>query len=68
MTHERRSVQHENVNLWFQKKVFDDERLPLYAILEPQQDGKIRIVGVYDESRINNEQLFAEFLRHPVGQ
>lgn len=55
-------------NLWFQKKVFDDETLPLYAILEPQADGKIRILGVYAEGRISNENVFAEFLRNPAGE
>jgi thiol:disulfide interchange protein len=57
----------ENVNLAFQKKYFDNEQLPLYVVLEPQLNGRIRIVGVYDEGRINNEVLFAEFLKHPDG-
>ncbi len=55
----------KQVNLVFQKRVFDDERLPLYAVLEPQLDNTIRIVGVYDEGRINNEAIFAQFLRNP---
>jgi thiol:disulfide interchange protein DsbD len=54
------------VNLVFQRKFFS-EQLPLYVVLEPQLDGRIRIVGVYDEGRINNEVLFAEFLKHPDG-
>jgi thiol:disulfide interchange protein DsbD len=68
LARDNRSVQDAKVNLWFQKRIFDDERLPLYAIVEPLSNGKIRVVGVYDESRINNEQLFAEFLRHPDVQ
>jgi len=51
------------VNLKFQKDMFNDnQQLPLYVILEPQLDGRIRVVGVYDEGRINNETAFAKFL------
>jgi thiol:disulfide interchange protein DsbD len=57
----------KDVNLAFQTKVFDTEQLPLYVILEPQLDATIRIVAVYDEGRINNEVIFAEFLRNPDG-
>jgi thiol:disulfide interchange protein len=52
----------DEVNLAFQRRFFD-EQLPLYVVLEPQLNGRIRIVGVYDEGRINNEVLFAEFLK-----
>jgi thiol:disulfide interchange protein DsbD len=55
----------KEVNLPFQRKVFRDEQLPLYVVLEPQADGRILQVGVYDEGRINNEAAFAEFLRDP---
>jgi thiol:disulfide interchange protein DsbD len=54
----------EAVNLAFQKAVFNTEQLPLYVILEPQLNDTIRIVGVYDEGRINNEVVFAEFLKN----
>src|SRR5262249_47600800 len=54
-----------DVNLRFQKKVFDTEQLPLYVILEPQVDDSVRVVRVYDEGRINNEAAFAQFLRDP---
>jgi thiol:disulfide interchange protein DsbD len=63
----KRSQSDAEVNLAFQKKYFDNEQLPLYVVLEPQLDGRIRIVGVYDEGRINNEVVFAEFLKHPDG-
>ena len=53
------------VNLKFQKKLFDTEQLPLYVVLEPQLDGKVHILGVYIEGRINNEGAFAEFLKDP---
>jgi thiol:disulfide interchange protein len=61
-----RSKADADVNLRFQRRFFD-EQLPLYVVLEPQLDGKIRIVGVYDEGRINNEIVFAEFLKNPEG-
>ncbi|MBI2805288.1 MAG: hypothetical protein HYX68_09955 [Planctomycetes bacterium] len=54
-----------DVNLVFQKAVFDDERLPLYAILEPELNGQIKMVAVYREGRINDEAAFAEFLANP---
>jgi cytochrome c biogenesis protein CcdA len=54
-----------DVNLRFQKKIFDTEQLPLYVILEPQLDDTIQVVRVYDEGRINNEAAFADFLRNP---
>jgi len=54
-----------SVNLEFQRQIFDDEKLPLYVILEPQLDDTIKIVGIYPEGRINNEVAFAEFLRNP---
>jgi thiol:disulfide interchange protein len=60
-----RQKEDADVNLRFQRNIFNDERLPLYVILEPQQDGTIRVVGVYDEGRINNEGAFAKFLRDP---
>jgi len=53
------------VNNWFQKTAFGSEQLPLYVILEPLPDGKIKVVGIYDEGKINNENEFAEFLRKP---
>jgi thiol:disulfide interchange protein DsbD len=55
----------EVVNAGFQKKVFNDAKLPLYAILEPLPSGKVRVVGVYTEGLINDEAAFAEFLRKP---
>ncbi len=54
------------INLEFQKKNFKDERLPLYAILKPEDNGKIRIIGVYEESKINDVTAFTEFLKKPL--
>jgi hypothetical protein len=55
-------------NADFQKAAFGDAKLPLYVILEPQADGKVKIVDVYDEGKINDEQAFAEFLKNPYSR
>jgi thiol:disulfide interchange protein DsbD len=60
-----RQEEDAQTNQAFQQKAFDNLQLPLYAILEPQADGKINVLGAYDEGRINNESAFAEFLRNP---
>jgi hypothetical protein len=46
---------------------FEDNRLPLYGILEP--DGSEgRVVGKYDEGKINDVEAFKRFLReHQSG-
>ncbi len=51
-----------DVNLAFQKKIFGTEQLPLYAILEPQLNDTIKVIGVYKEGRINDEAAFEKFL------
>lgn len=60
-----RQEQDAKVNENFEQQGFGTLQLPLYVILEPQADGKINVVRVYDEGRINNESAFAEFLRDP---
>lgn len=65
LTKTHRQETDAEVNLNFQRKVFQTEQLPLYAILEPLPDGRIDVLGVYTEGRINNEAAFAEFLRNP---
>jgi thiol:disulfide interchange protein len=55
------------VNLPFQRAAFNGEQLPLYVILEPLPDNTIRVVGRYDEGKINNEAAFAEFLKEPIS-
>ena len=52
----------------FQRATFNTEQLPLYVILEPQLDGQVQVIGVYDEGRINNEAAFADFLKNPEGK
>jgi thiol:disulfide interchange protein len=51
-------------NLQFQKTAFGGEQLPLYVVLKPEANGKITVVGVYDEGKINNEPAFVEFLKN----
>lgn len=53
-------------NLWFQRKAFGTEQLPLYVIFEPQPNGKVRVVGVYDEGTIQHPDRFEAFLRAPL--
>lgn len=53
-------------NLNFQRDVFGTEQLPLYVILEPVYGGGARVVGVYDEGKINDVAKFTEFLRKPL--
>ncbi|HEV3235371.1 MAG TPA: cytochrome c biogenesis protein CcdA, partial [Gemmataceae bacterium] len=64
---EERPEQDAQVNLKFQREVFQDEALPLYAILEPLPDGKIKIVGKWAEGKINDEAGFASFLKEPFA-
>jgi thiol:disulfide interchange protein DsbD len=60
-----------NVNRAFERAVFDTIELPIYAVLEVRSDpeaagkSKVHVVGGYDESRIQNPEAFADFLRHP---
>lgn len=56
------------INQSFQSAAFGDEKLPLYAILEPLPNGQVRIVDVYDEGKINDPTQFAAFLRKPLTQ
>jgi thiol:disulfide interchange protein len=48
----------------FQRAVFNTAALPLYAILEPLPDGRIKVLGQTD-GLIQNEAQFAEFLKQP---
>ncbi len=47
----------------FQNAVFKTVQLPLYAVLMPQANGKVKVIGVYDEGKINNPARFAAFLK-----
>jgi thiol:disulfide interchange protein len=61
-----RQVNDARDNLWFQKAAFNDEKLPLYVILEPRPDGRIEVLGKYAEGKINNDAEFAQFLKAPL--
>jgi thiol:disulfide interchange protein DsbD len=50
-------------NQEFQVAVFKDSALPLYAVLMPQEDGKVKVIGVYPEGKINDPAKFVEFLK-----
>ena len=52
-----------STNRDFQIEIFKDSRLPLYAVLMPQADGKVKVIGVYDEGKINDPARFAAFLK-----
>ena len=54
-----------DVNLQFQRKVFNTETLPTYVILQPDLNGSIIDLGEYKEGRINDVNAFAQFLRDP---
>jgi thiol:disulfide interchange protein DsbD len=47
----------------FQETAFRDIKLPLYAVLMPRPDGKVQVVGVYEEGKINDPAKFVEFLK-----
>ena len=47
----------------FQSTVFGDIKLPLYAVLMPQPNGKVQVVGVYEEGKINSPEKFVAFLK-----
>jgi thiol:disulfide interchange protein/DsbC/DsbD-like thiol-disulfide interchange protein len=53
-------------NLWFQREAFGTEQLPLYVILEPLPDKKIKIAAKYAEGKINDENAFTRFLTEPL--
>lgn len=53
-------------NIAFQERAFGTQQLPLYVILAPQVDGKVRVVGIYDEGKINDIPRFTEFLSSPL--
>src|SRR5262249_31839228 len=65
---DRQQSDARQVNLPFQREVFGTEQLPLYVILEPLLDGKIRVVARYDEGKINDVEGFARFLKTPFAE
>ncbi len=58
----------KETNTAFQLKLFDRVDLPFYAILEPQADGTIRVLGIYDKGLIKDVPEFEKFLGNPEGK
>ncbi len=50
-------------NRQFQGEAFKDTALPLYAVLMPLGEGRVKVVGVYNEGKINSRDKFAQYLR-----
>ena len=44
-------------------KLSSGNQLPLYAILWPTANGKVKVLGVYDEGKINQPDRFANWLK-----
>jgi len=63
----RRPRADAEAHLRFQRNAFGTEQLPLYVIMRPLPDGTIRVVGVYDEGKINDLQAFIQFLQNGLG-
>jgi hypothetical protein len=60
-----RAKAYGGINMEFQEKAFGDVQLPLYVILEPMPDGKLKMVAKYHEGLINDVTAFARFLKRP---
>jgi Thioredoxin-like len=52
------------INSEFEKTIFNTAELPLYAILEPLPDGRIKVLNQYG-GLIRSDAEFAEFLKQP---
>jgi thiol:disulfide interchange protein DsbD len=59
----RERVLEARANRLFKIDVFKTDQLPLYAVLLPQVSGGVKVLGVYDEGKINEPDRFAQFLR-----
>jgi thiol:disulfide interchange protein DsbD len=49
-------------NRAFKEKAFGEEQLPLYAVVQAVPGGKVRVLGVYPEGKINDVPGFEKFL------
>lgn len=57
-------VDEARANDKFKDRVFKDGRLPLYAVFQPRtSDGKLDLLGVYPEGKINDPAAFVKFLK-----
>ncbi len=55
-------------NLKLEKKVFQTEVLPLYAIVKPVQGDQFEVIQVHDQGRIKNVEAFLKFLTAPLDK
>jgi thiol:disulfide interchange protein DsbD len=51
-----------DANRQLQQDLFGDIALPLYAVVVPAPDGKMKVLGKYDEGKINSPDKFARWL------
>jgi thiol:disulfide interchange protein DsbD len=56
------------VNRNFQNAVFGDIALPLYAVVVPTADGKVKVLGKYEEGKINSPDKFAAWLKDMLAK
>src|SRR5437588_12690963 len=56
------TLAYAEANVAFEQKVFDEISLPLYAILEPRADGRIVVVDVFSEGKVNDVGEFTRFV------
>ena len=52
----------------FKYEVFRDQRLPLYAVMVPTAEGKVKLLGVYPEGKINAPDQFAKWLKDMLAK
>jgi cytochrome c biogenesis protein CcdA len=52
----------------FKIGVFDTDQLPLYVALVPTLDGKVKLLGVYKEGKINAPDKFARWLKDMLAK
>ena len=53
-------------NREFKLKAFGEEQLRLYAVVQVRPDGKVRILGVYPEGKINDVPAFEKFMTKAI--
>ena len=54
-------------NYDFQRAAFGTTQLPLYVILAPEGES-VRVVGIYDEGKINDVPRFVAFLERGLNE
>jgi thiol:disulfide interchange protein DsbD len=52
----------------FKLEVFGDQRRPLYAVVVPTVNGKVKILGKYPEGKINSPDKFATWLKDMLAK